>query len=424
MLAGQAFTAAYPYDLGLATLLATLWALQRGRVRFAACCTLLTLGFSPLAFLFLALTLFALLLRRRRINGRVLTIGAAVVVAAGGQLAVLLLLPSPGLVYPYGTWRFAAGLGVAGLGILLALRGRGGWALANLFGVWALASVVFYLVPSPVGHNVIRASVFLFPLILIAAKLADFRPRWLVVVACAAALAANVLPYAPMISQRSTSIASTAAFWRPVLGFLRAHLTPGYRVEVVPTDNHWEAYYLPTAGIPLARGWYRQLDIADNPTLYADRLTPAEYRSWLRRRGVRFVVLPHVALEAIDAEREASLLRLPGTGLRLVWTGSAATIYELPHATPILTGPAPAAISSLQSNRISGWVGRAGTYLLRVHFTPYWSVTRGRLCLEPAGTDATKLRAAVAGPFTIKALESPAGVLDRLLDGNRSPCRN
>jgi len=77
----------------------------------------------------------------------------------------------------------------------------------------------------------------------------------------------------------------------------------------------------------------------------------------------------------------------------------------------------------LRPDRISGWVGRAGTYLLRVHFTPYWSVTRGWLCLEPAGADATKLTVEVAGPFAIKALESPVGVLSRLLDGDQPPCK-
>jgi hypothetical protein len=81
VLAGQAFTAAYPYDMGLATLLATLWALQRGRLWLAACCIVLTLGFSPLAFVLLALALLALFLRRPRVDRR------AVVVAVVGLLA-------------------------------------------------------------------------------------------------------------------------------------------------------------------------------------------------------------------------------------------------------------------------------------------------------------------------------------------------
>ena len=51
---------------------------------------------------------------------------------------------------------------------------------------------------------------------------------------------------------------------------------PSDRVEVVPTGDHWEAYWLPRAGFPLARGWYRQLDIAQNPLFYEEPLEPAD----------------------------------------------------------------------------------------------------------------------------------------------------
>src|SRR5262249_6749637 len=128
LLAGQALTAAYPYDLGLATPLGTLWALPRRRGRPAALCPLLSLGFSPLASLFLALALVALFLHRRRVNRTVMAVGAAAACAAGLQLALLVELPSPGLVYPYGGWRLLAGLAVAALGIALSLCGRGGSA--------------------------------------------------------------------------------------------------------------------------------------------------------------------------------------------------------------------------------------------------------------------------------------------------------
>jgi hypothetical protein len=423
LLAGQAFTAAYPYDLGLATLLGTLWALQRRRGRLAALCTLLTLGFSPLAFLFLALTLLALFLHRRRINRTVVTVGAAVGVAAGVQLALLAKLPSPGLVYPYGSWRLIVGLAVAGLGIALSLRGRGGAALASLFAVWAAASIVVYLVPSPIGHNLVRASVFVFPLMLVAGALADFRPRWLATVAVTAALAANVVPYAPMIAQRASSAGSQLSFWRPILGFLDRHRSEaGFRVEVVPTANHWEAYYLPRAGFALARGWYRQLDMADNPALYAPRLTARLYRAWLRSRAVRYVVLTDLPPEAIDARRESRLLRSSGSGLREVWSDGRAKVYALPDPTPILTGPGDTTVTTLGSSRISGRVSRPGVYLLRVHFTPYWSVPRGSLCLARSRSAMTLLDMRTAGRFTLAAIESPGGLLTAIFDHDRSVC--
>jgi len=422
LLTGQTFTAAYPYDMGLATLLGSLWALQVRRIWVAALCMLLTLGFSPLAFLFLVLVLVALFLRQRRLNRHVVIIATVVAAAGGLQLAVLALLPSPGLVYPYGIWRLLAGFAVAGLGAAVALRGRGGWPLANIFLVWAAATVVAYVVPSPVGHNLIRASVFVFPLTLVAAALADFRPRWLTIAAVSAAMASNVLPYAAMISQRSSSVDSRAAFWQPVVDYLRGHSTPGYRVEVVPTANHWEAYYLPAAGLALARGWYRQLDIADNPALYAPRLTAAGYRAWLDQRGVEYVVLPHLPLEATDAQREAALVRSGAAGLRPVSTTAAATIYRLPRATSVLVGPEPTSVSLLGSSEIAGWVGGPGSYLLRVHYTPYWSVDRGAVCLAPGDGAMTRLIATRRGRFTIRAIESPLGVLHTLIDDDTNDC--
>lgn len=422
LLAGQAFTAAYPYDMGLASLLGTLWALQRGRRRLAAGCVLLTLGFSPLAFVFLALTLLALFLRRPRISRQAVTVGVAGLVAAGVQLAVLVALPTPGLVYPYGTWRLCAGLAVAGLGTAVAFRGRGGWPLASIFIVWAGATVVADVVPSPVGHNLVRASVFVLPLMLVAAALAEFRPRWLTIAALAAALASNVLPYSAMIATRSSSVDGHAAFWKPVVDFLRAHSTPAFRVEVVPTANHWEAYFLPHAGFALARGWYRQLDIADDAALYAHGLTSAGYRTWLRAHAVRYVVLPHLQLEAIDASREAALIESRASGLKRVSVTAEATIYELRRPSTMLTGPARAAVTAVSSDEIAGWVSRPGSYVLRVHFTPYWSVVHGSVCVARTDGAMTRLKVTRPGPFTIRAIETPVGVVSAILDGDSSRC--
>jgi hypothetical protein len=411
LIAGQAFTAAYPYDLGLAALLGTIWALQRRFVKTAVCCTLLSLAFSPLAFLFLALALVALFVSRRRLDRQTVAVGAAAALAGGAQIAVLIALPTPGLVYPYGAWRLVVGLAIAAAGAALALMGRRSRPLASLFLVWAAASVVVYVVHSPIGHNLVRASVFLVPLMLVAAARASFRPRWLALPAVVGAVAANVLPYVPMIAVRASSADARSAYWEPIIRYIRAHNVADFRVEVVPTANHWEAYFLPDAGVALARGWYRQLDIADNPQLYAPTLTPRGYRAWLRAEGVRYVVVPKLPLEAIDASREAAVVRAPATGLRRVWNGRGAAIYRLPFATPILTGPSPGTIIQLDSNRIEGFVSRPGRYRLRVHFSPYWGVSRGRVCMTPASGGLTTLVARRPGVFRIDAVEDPARVL-------------
>jgi hypothetical protein len=225
-----------------------------------------------------------------------------------------------------------------------------------------------------------------------------------------------------MIPVRSSALAATPAFWRPVTRFLKARHGPVFRVEVVPTANHWEAYYLPHAGIALARGWYRQLDIADDAALYAPKLTPASYRRWLREHAVRFVVLPHTALEAVDAQREARLLKSGTSGLRLVERTDHETVYALPRPTPLLTGPGRAAVTVLQSSRIEGYADRAGTYFLRVRYSPYWSVTRGSVCVMRGRSAMTRIRANRPGRFTIQADETPASLIATLVDGDAAGC--
>jgi hypothetical protein len=419
LIAGQAFTAAYPYDAGVAAMLAALWALQRGWLWLGCLCTLLTVGFSPLAFLFLMLAAGAIFLRRCRINRRAVVAAGALAVAAGLQLGVLLVLPSPEGAYPYGTWRLVAGLLVVTPGIVLSFRGRAGWRLASLFAIWAAASVIAYLVPTPVGHNIVRVSVFLVPLMLVAAGLADYRPRWLAFAAVAGALATNVAPYIPMIPQRSVSVDARSGYWQPLIRYLRRHLAVGDRVEVVPTVNHWEAYYLPTAGIPIARGWYRQLDIAQNPQLYAPRLTAASYATWLRAYAVQFVVVPHLPLEAIDALREARIVESSRALVRRVYSDGAFAVFRVLHPTALITGPAGARISSFTGDMITGRTTRAGAYLLHVHYNEYWTVRRGQLCLIPDGR-LTRMRVVRGGVFVLHAIESPLAVLSRIVDADRS----
>ena len=420
--AGQLFTGAYPFDAGLAMLLLTIWALQRGRTVLAPCFLLLTLGFSPLAFVLLVVTLVALFARSRRVSGRVVVIATALAAASAVELGALLLFPSPQLVYPYGWWRLLAGLAVAGSGAALAFKARGGRSLTSLFLVWGTASVVFYAVPSPVGHNILRASTFVFPLMLLAAVLARFRPRWLAIPAVIGALVATVGPYLSMIPVRSNDALAASSSWWPMIGFLRSHPAAGYRIEVVPTANHWEAYYLPHAGYALARGWYRQLDIADNPALYRPQLTAASYRTWLRGRGVRYVLLPNGPLEAGDAGRESLLLRSGRSGLREVWSGPGGTAYALPHANPILTGPGRVVITKFSVSRIAGRVARPGVYFLRVHYTPYWQIHGGALCLSRGPGGMTELDLTQAGRFSLQALESPGEVVAALFRDKPPSC--
>ncbi len=420
---GQLFTGAFDYTVGFAMLLATLVLIQRGRNRSAMLGSVATIAISPLAFLFLCVVLVAVWIPRHRLTWSTGRIAATLGVCAIAELVLQHVFPSPGMYYPFGTWRLLVVLAVSALGIALALqsRERMGSRIASLFLVWALTSIVAAAVPSPVGHNVTRLSTAVLPLMLLASTLAGFRPRWLVALALGGATAIAVGPYLSMIPQRTSAAGSTAAYWEPAISFLRTHSSPQFRVEVVPTNNHWEAYYLPKSGIELARGWYRQLDIADNPALYRPTLTAAAYRHWLRGVAVKYVVVTDLQPAAMGAPREAALVSSGRAGLRRVYASHVFTIYELPHATPILSGSAPIELTAVGHLAISGWNARPGSYTLRIHYLPYWKSASGA-CVAPAAGGMSRLVLRTAGRFTLRIDPSITNLADTVLDNHAGRC--
>src|SRR5262249_15721536 len=145
---------------------------------------------------------------------------------------------------------------------------------------------------------------------------------------------------------------ASASFWAPAVRYLSRHARPGFRVEVVPTAAHWESYWIPRAGYPLARGFYRQLDVGENTVLYRRNLAARPYVAWLRSVAVAYVVLPETTLDPVAAPREATLLRTSTPGLRAVFRAPTATIYRLVDPTPVLTGPARSRVVVFGHTRI------------------------------------------------------------------------
>ena len=418
---GPLFTGTYSYALGLAALLATLRALQSGRTWLAIVAAGFTLGFSPLAFVFLCLVLVALAAVQRRARSRTIAVAAGILLLAALQVAALKAFPTEGR-YPFRSWELLAVVAVCASGALLAARAPRGGVLASLFALWAAASLVFYLVPSPVGENLTRPRSLVFPLMLLAVLLARAAPRWLAFAALSSALFYNVAPYAGAALDGSDGRAARKPFWQPALRYLASHSSPSYRVEVVPTAGHWEAYWVPKFGFALARGWYRQIDYAENRVLYRKPLTAVRYRAWLRAMGVRFVVLPNTRLGHMGAGREARLLRSGASGLRRAFTTRDASVYELRAATPILTGPGRAQITNLGHARIEGWTAAAGEHLLRVRYTPYWQLRKGALCLERSPDGMTLVRIGSPGRFVLAVGQTPAAIVKTMLQGSRARC--
>jgi hypothetical protein len=420
--AAPMFTGLYAYSLGFTAMLGALKALQVRRRKLALLLALLTVGFSPLAFVFLCLIVAAYAIAHRPVARRHLWFGGGLAVAAGIEGLALVLFPTNAGVYPFHWIDFVGVLGVTVLGVLVARRARGAAQLTAFFALWGLGSVLVYIVPSPLGDNWTRLSAFVFPVMLLTASLADFRPRRLVLLALGAALAYNVVPYILLVPSRLDNNTQQASFWQPAIHFLQRHEQPGYRVEVVPTAEHWEADWIPHAGFPLARGWYRQLDEVDNPILYSKHLDASDYRQWLRSAAVRYVLLSTTApLDWDGGPREARIVRSAGSGLKLVFRSKNWTIYELPHATPLLTGPADPVVTSFGHTVIRGRVFAAGRYMLRAHYTPYWHL-KGAGCVAHGPGKMTILELPRAESFSLVVPGTPAGLVRQLVDERHSAC--
>jgi hypothetical protein len=395
--AAPLFTGLYSYSVAFTAALGSLWALQRKRLVFALVLAALTLGLSPLAFAFLSLVLLSVVIARRRLTATAVKLAAGVALLAAFQLVVLRLFPVGG-VYPFHPANLAGVLGVSITGFLLTRRLPAAKPLAAFFVLWGATSVFFFTVSSPVGGNWTRLGEFSFPLMLLAATLARFRPRRLVAVALAVALAYTLVPNLMLIPYRLDNRPARAAFWQPAIGFLARNARPGYRVEVVPTAAHWEAYWIPRAGFALARGWYRQLDMVDNPALYSRRLDAAAYRRWLRSQAVEYVLLPSTRLDPDGGPREAQVLR--SAGLALVHHDRRWTIYRLQRPTPLVTGPGTVRIETFGHTTIAGTAARPGRYLFRNHYIPFW---RGgpTVCVERAPNRASWLYLSRPGRFKL-----------------------
>ncbi|MDP8911245.1 MAG: hypothetical protein M3M94_04185 [Actinomycetota bacterium] len=380
--AGIVLSAAFPFALGAALGLLALWSLQaRARWRFAVL-AVLTLAASPLAFLLLVLVVAGIALAGRHDWPPFLAPGLTVV--AAGVVEVLLFRAFPdGGHYPFSFPELAAAVVFCLLGVALTWRVERARVLSFIFLVYLAACLGAYLVPSSVGENVARLRFAAIPIAVLALSLREWRPRVVALAALGLAVSWNTSPLAVNFVKGTQDATRHEEYWSPALRYLRAHLTPSYRVEAVDTIGHWPAAHLARAGIPLARGWFRQNDFPQNDLLYSP-LGARAYRAWLRRLGIRYVVLTNAPTD-YSARSEAALLRSGRSGLRVVWSRANATIFVVPSPRPILTGPAPAKVLALRQTHVSLKLPRPGRYRLAIRWSPYWRPSRGCLSKRKDG---------------------------------------
>ncbi len=394
--AGIVLSAAFPFALGIALALLAIWALQSGhRWRFAVL-TLLTLAASPVALVLLGVVVAGVALSRRATLRKGYVPALVLAVAVVAELVLLRLFPGTGH-YPFPASEAAAALVFCGLGIASAWRVDSARVLRSVFAAYAVVIVAAYLVPSELGENVARFRYFALPLAVLVVGLRRWRPLPLVLPVVALALSWNVTPLAAGWSRGQDDATAHRAVWRAPLRYLHAHLPPGYRVEAVDTTEHWPAFYLANAGIPLARGWFRQDDFPLDALLYR-RLSPAAYLRWLRELAVAYVVLTRSPPD-YSSRREARLVRSGRAGLRLVFSTRTISIYAVPRPRPLVTGPDGPTVLALTREAIVVHLSRPGEYRIATRWSPYWSASSG--CLTRSANGLLLLRARAAATVRI-----------------------
>ena len=267
--------------------------------------TVLVLTASPVAFVLLAVILAGIGLSRAPRRSELVLPLTTLGLAAAVELVLLRLFPAGGR-FPFSLPEFAAACVFCGLGIVLTWRVAAAGVLRWMYVAYLVACTAAYLVPSSLGENIARLRYAAIPIAILTLSLRRWRPLPVALFAMTLAVAWNLTPLAGSFVKTSADPAANAAYWAPAVGFLRENLSPSYRVEAVDTVGHWPAAYLPAAGIPIARGWFRQDDFPRNDLLYA-KLDRTRYVAWLRSLGVRYVVLPDAPLD-YSAKQEAALI--------------------------------------------------------------------------------------------------------------------
>lgn len=415
--AGVVLSGAFPFALGMALALLSLWALQTGRLGPFALLTVLVLTASPVAFVLLVVVLAGVALSRSS-RGAELALPLAILCAVTSTELILLRLFPAGGRYPFSLPEFAAACVFCGLGILLTWRVRTAGVLRWTYVVYLIACTTAYLVPSGLGENIARLRYAAIPIAILTLSLRRWRPLWLALLALALAVAWNLTPLAGSFVKTSRDAAAEPAYWQPAITFLRANLSPSYRVEAVDTVGHWPAAYLPAAGIPIARGWFRQDDFPRNDVLYAD-LSRTAYLGWLRSVGVKYVVLPDAPLD-YSAKDEGALISSGRSGLVAVFRSAHTTVYAVPSPRSIVTGPGSPRILNLGQTSATLALDRPGRYRVAINWSPYWRTTAG--CLSRTADGTVQLTAAQSGVVRLDLSINAQGALAALGGDSKPRC--
>jgi hypothetical protein len=392
------FSGRLTFALGVAVALGAVFAAQRGHRLVAIFFAALTPLASPVAALFLACGVIAYAIAERSRRGLELA-----VVAVGMALLMSSAFPEGG-TEPFDFSSYEPAILVA-IAVFVALP-REERLLRYSVAAYGLALTAAFLIQTPMGGNATRmGSLLLGPVLAFGLWRRQRFHLFYLTLLVPVLIYWQWSPVVRDLEQVRAQPSVKPGFYAPLIDYLRGQPRhDSYRVEVLPEEHHWESAYVPR-GIYIARGWERQLDRKLNPLFYQSTpLTGPQYRSWLDDLGVGYVAVPHAPLDYAGRPEKRMLKRGPPRYLEQVYKSADWTVYKVRNPSPLAIG------GKMVKLRPQGFVvdtSAPGTVLVRVHWTPYWSIEQGTGCVEQAPGGYTMLDVETPGRFRVGIDFSP-----------------
>jgi hypothetical protein len=389
------FTGRLTFALGVAVALCAVLAAQRGHRVLAIGFATLTPLASPVAALFLACGLVAYAIAERSRKGlelAVVTVGVALLISAA--------FPEGG-TEPFDFSSYEPAILVA-IAVFVALPPEER-LLRYGVAVYGAALSGAFLIQSPMGGNATRlGSLLLGPILAFGLWR---RQRFALILLVPVLIYWQWSPVVRDLEEVNAQPSVSAGYYAPLVDFLRGQPhRDSQRVEVLPEAHHWESAYVPQ-GIYIARGWERQLDRKLNPLFYQSApITGPEYRSWLDDLGVGYVAVPRAPLDYAALGEKRMIKKGPPRYLQNAFHNKNWTVYKVRNPAPLAIGGKMIKLTP------QGFVVDAsapGTVLVRVHWTPYWSIEQGTGCVEQGPAGYTMLDVTTPGRFRIGIDFSP-----------------
>jgi hypothetical protein len=262
-----------------------------------------------------------------------------------------------------------------------------------------MAVVLALTIPTPVGGNISRFGELLaVPLACWLLVRCPAGNRRLAAAAMVGAIAWTGIPLTADLVQGGSDPSREAGYYSGLLAFLSAQNPVAGRLEIPMTREHWETSFVAPA-FPLARGWERQTDLADNAVLYRP-LTAAAYEQWLDSEGVALVALSDASTD-FGGLAEARLLAHPPSYLTLVYSDRHWRVWRVAGQHPLVTGAAVA--TQLGPASFQTYFTRAGAAMVRLRASGMWQVSSGAACLSSTPDGWLQLTAAGPGFVTVRA---------------------